>query len=288
MWSLLLVAMAGADDRPAPPILGGTDVAAGDAGPVLAVVDRDGVPYCTAVLLSPTIAITAAHCHGRANAVWVDTVDADDVQELVGVVASTPHPGGEQRPDVALLELAEAVRTPAARLWSSCDGPVVDDGSSAIIEGWGATDPQATIWTDRLQRATVAIDEARCTDDEFGCWPALQPDGELTTIGDGVDTCVGDSGGPIWVGTGGERWLLGVASRAVIDRDGPPCGAGGIFVRLDPIRAWLQEQGDVDLPCVGGQRDCGCSQYNGTSTPVLALPFGLLFGLLARRRRASR
>lgn len=285
IWSLLFVAMAAGDDLPAPPILGGTDVADGDAGPVLAVVDRDGEVYCTAVLLTPSVAVTAAHCHNRASAVWVDTMDASDVQARVSVAASTPHPGGEQRPDVALLELAEPVRTPPAQLWSSCDGPPVEDGSSAIIEGWGATDAQATVWTDRLQRATVALDQARCTDDDVGCWPALQPDGELTTIGDGVDTCVGDSGGPIWVGTGGERWLLGVASRAVIDREGPPCGAGGIFVRLDPIRPWLQERGQVDLPCQEpAEGRCGCNHENGG--PILA--FTLLSGFLVRRRRASR
>ncbi len=65
----------------------------------------------------------------------------------------------------------------------------------------------------------------------------------------GVDTCRGDSGGPLMelIGDGvGERrvcrWrVVGVTSRPVASAR-VVCGHGGIYTRVDRVRPWIDEQ----------------------------------------------
>lgn len=54
----------------------------------------------------------------------------------------------------------------------------------------------------------------------------------------GKDTCNGDSGGPAYIDTNSGPVVAGLTSRATRDAD-VPCGAGGIYVRVDMFREWI-------------------------------------------------
>jgi endonuclease G len=61
------------------------------------------------------------------------------------------------------------------------------------------------------------------------------------------DSCNGDSGGPFYV-LDKKKWVLaGVTSRAT-DSAMHNCGDGGIYVRVDRYRSWIDGLPGVTLP----------------------------------------
>jgi len=73
----------------------------------------------------------------------------------------------------------------------------------------------------------------------YGCLP----DRELVAGHSGLmlDSCNGDSGGPLYVqGADGQYYLLGATSRGA--RGGfHKCGDGGIYVRVDLCLDWIRK-----------------------------------------------
>jgi hypothetical protein len=80
-----------------------------------------------------------------------------------------------------------------------------------------------------------------------GCNGNVSPGGELGAGGDGIDTCYGDSGGPLYLLTPAGPFLAGLTSRAWDDVT-VDCADGGIYVRPDAIMDWIEEVSGVDLP----------------------------------------
>jgi len=68
----------------------------------------------------------------------------------------------------------------------------------------------------------------------------VMPRGELGAGGMGVDTCPGDSGGPLYLLTDYGTFLAGVTSRSYDDAM-YWCSEGGIYVRPDKITNWIEE-----------------------------------------------
>ena len=67
----------------------------------------------------------------------------------------------------------------------------------------------------------------------------------------GKDTCNGDSGGPAYIDTPASPVLAGLTSRSMRGAD-VRCGAGGIYVRVDRFKPWINEvlasAGQAPLP----------------------------------------
>ena len=117
--------------------------------------------------------------------------------------------------DLAVIELAATAAIEPQPLLLDC---LVDnylfDGSPARLVGFGAVDPNGLELGSQLMSATTTVVDADCQDPIFGCNDDVAPGGELVAGGNGTDTCVGDSGGPVFITTElGER-LAGVTSRA--------------------------------------------------------------------------
>ena len=63
------------------------------------------------------------------------------------------------------------------------------------------------------------------------------------------DSCTGDSGGPFYVlDKTGNQWLLAAATSRATDSSMSSCGDGGVYVRVDRYRGWIDAIPGVTLP----------------------------------------
>jgi len=74
----------------------------------------------------------------------------------------------------------------------------------------------------------------------------VSPGGELAAGGMGIDSCNGDSGGPLYLLTDYGTFLVGVTSRGYTTST-KPCGDGGIYVRPDKVIDQLETMAGVAL-----------------------------------------
>jgi hypothetical protein len=111
--------------------------------------------------------------------------------------------------------------------------------------GYGAIDKNGDQYVDDLQEATSTISDFDCST-KPGCHAAAMPDGELGAGGMGIDTCPGDSGGPMYLVTDYGNFLAGVTSRSYSDATFA-CSQGGIYERPDKIVDWIEQQAGVSV-----------------------------------------
>ncbi len=192
------------------PIVGGTkDPAHPEVG---ALVSRrhqcrpDQVGYvCTVTLLSPRVAITAAHCldiygpEGPYEVLFTD--DVDNTDPLAALVLQTlVHPDYDPQRhdmDLALLVLDRNVTlTPAEPMDRLLDA--TDVGSTVTAVGFGLTGPDDLGTYGIKRRGDMLITQVDLGSFETEPGPAM--------------TCSGDSGGPVFLTTDQVEHLVGVTA----------------------------------------------------------------------------
>lgn len=215
---------------------------------------------CSAVLVSPNYAVTAAHCFcaGAVDQVMIGTSLLMDPRRVaVDRAASRTHidcaalktADGFSRSigqgDIALLKLKEPVTDVAIR--PLADEETIQFAAAVRAVGFGVTDAAPSPGLRGKFVVDIAISSYDCSDLESsfpGAGYHCAATHELVAAGFGRDTCGGDSGGPIYVfGRDLKVYLAGITSRAV-DPTGA-CGPGGIYVKLstDRFQEWLTEHG---------------------------------------------
>ncbi|MBK1783768.1 S1 family peptidase [Prauserella cavernicola] len=243
-----LTSAAGASDSDAA-VIGG-DVADGKY-PFIVNLTLDGPPEplhrCGASLVSPTWAVTAAHCVAGVDDLTqltarVGSNDRTEGGEQRRVVEKVVHPGyGEGEfvgDDVALVRLAEPVDAEPIDL---ADATATDPGADVRMLGWGSTcqDPVTCPAPEKPRQLhqldTRVVAPELCTD--------RKTDAELC-VGErdgGVGACHGDSGGPLLVRTGPETWsLAGATSRS--GQGESECAEGpALFTSVAAYSEWIDQ-----------------------------------------------
>jgi len=235
-------------------VLGGNDVSPGQ-WPDTAGVFFSGELGCTGTLVAPNVVLTAGHCiDPSVDKVLLNSTDsAGQGGEEIAVTQSIAYPNWETTYDVGILLLATPSTVPPRIIARGCAiDQFYSSGAPVQIVGYGATDVQGEQYGTKLLQGTTTIVDADCKD--ASCNAGVSPGGELIAGGNGVDSCFGDSGGPVYLTTAGADYLIGVTSRG-LNSSATPCGGGGIYTRADAVAGWIEQTADVTLAMADCQND---------------------------------
>mmetsp|Transcript_19813 Transcript_19813/g.35445 ORF Transcript_19813/g.35445 Transcript_19813/m.35445 type:complete len:424 (+) Transcript_19813:121-1392(+) len=208
--------------------------------------------YCGATLISPSFALSAAHCLEGIFEVQRIVFNASDLEDTTsGVSASmknlyyppTYEYSGDAedniRDDLLLIELQEAVfgiEPVALALESGTQLEAL--GHELFIVGWGFTyeDANSIHFETQLRQATVpVVDTVFCNETYQGSlYDSNICAGDNATL---VNTCVGDSGGPLYgFDEQGRARQVGVTSWG---RTCNRIGSIGVYTRISALSKWI-------------------------------------------------
>ena len=259
----------------ATPVVGGSQVPSGKWPDAVAVLGTSGT--CTGTLVAPDVVLTAGHCADIDPVrVAVDTPTYTDGGVRVAVAQVIPYPDWKNSYDVAVLVLAQPIEGVAPRaLATSCTYDGFARGSEVHLVGYGLDDPTGTGTNTVLREAMATVLDPSCMGGR-GCRAQLAPGGEFVAGGDGINSCYGDSGGPVYLDTPRGVFAIGAVSRGV-DGASEPCNGGGIYVRTDKIADWIETVTGRTV----ARDDCAAdAQSESAGCSAGQLPGGGVIGLL--------
>lgn len=225
------VASAGSTPDPASPyIVGGGQASENYA--FMASLHANGEFQCGASLVSPTVAVTAAHCveGSAAYMVRVGSANRSSGGETSTVGEVLIHP----QYDFAVLRLTQPVQAQSIAI--SDEAPL---GTPTRILGWGQVTPErgADEGSESLKELDTTLVDSGCT--------SISPEGELCVDSpldeNGVPqgACYGDSGGPAIVRVGNTWQLIGATSRG--GNDSMTCAeAPSIYTDVTSLRDFVE------------------------------------------------
>lgn len=202
---------------------------------------------CGATVISDRWLLTAAHClwempaNQPATSIEVDAVLGAwylplELGARVEICSFTTHPGFDYfdylSPDIAVVELCEPHFHPAAALPSN---PAVDaTGVTVEAVGWGLHEGE--VYDGELHSASMSImSNAQCQQFASAQFPFNNAAEICASAANGaIDSCSGDSGGPLFNGTTVVGIVIYGADSAC---EGP---APGVYTRVSAYLAWIE------------------------------------------------
>jgi Trypsin len=234
-WLTLAAALA----APLPPAraLVGAEPDGRFADRVAMVLIRGGdkAGFCSALVLSPRVLLTAAHCLRPLRDMAVHYRDAEGTAVIIPVDAAIAHPLYRADAITARVESIDLALIRTARPLSSrfagaaiADGGPPAIGASAIVSGYGAAREGDWASGGELRSVTLAVREPAST---VLIW-AADPTGRA------AGACSGDSGAPIWSADGSAAIAIVAWAQAAHGR-----GCGGLTQGplLAPLKRWIEE-----------------------------------------------
>ncbi|MGH9186786.1 MAG: S1 family peptidase [Acidimicrobiales bacterium] len=227
----VVASTVGADATPTTPtIIGGEPVPDGKYPFQVALLDEtlSGDDYdkqfCGGSLIGSHWVLTAAHCVTDDGGQEIDpaglavavgrTVLTSELGERFAAAEIRLHPGfrgATLSNDAALIRLSGSSSITPIRLAVAADDRLEAIGTSLTVAGWGDTKPGDGVdFADRLREVAVpVVGDAACaaayTDDG-----GIAATRELCAGSEGLDSCEGDSGGPLFATKGGSFLQLGI------------------------------------------------------------------------------
>lgn len=198
---------------------------------------------CSGTLIASNLVLTANHCHA-VNKVFIGGDDIDHPQsgEEIAVIDQRSHPFL----DLKLLILERNSRFLYRRIATQKD---IQNPATGVVAGFGTIDRNGSIGYGKKRKAEVPIMSLQCEGAEdaekYGCkygWEMVAGHRGLK-----IDTCRGDSGGPLYIlSPSGHFVLLGATSRGTRNSE-YTCGDGGIYIRVDLCKDWIEKEAGVKL-----------------------------------------
>jgi secreted trypsin-like serine protease len=187
-----------------------------------------GHQFCAATVIGERAALTAAHCQvdPSTDTLLVGTQDLTIGGRRIGITQARNHwrwTSTTSGHDVSVLILAEPADVPAVQL-----ARVTPNAGSVIVYGWGRTSEGGPSSSTLLQARLPVVPW-------FSCWnsyPLALDDTMFCAGAEGLDSCHGDSGGPVMLGAeqaGIVSWGHGCA------RDGYP----GVNTAVASVLDWI-------------------------------------------------
>jgi len=215
-------------------IVGGEET---DQFPDCCAVGNDQWYYCSGTLIAPNVVVTADHCRGVTRVFLKgNDVSIPENGETLRVVQQFTHP----EVDLRVLVLERASQATPRHIAQEAEMAGV---KTATLVGFGTIDAGGTVGYGIKRKVEVLITSLDCGNQgdskQYGCFPGR----EIVAGHRGLllDSCRGDSGGPLYIqSSNGQYYLLGATSRGA--RGGfTVCGDGGIYVRVDLCLAWIRD-----------------------------------------------
>jgi secreted trypsin-like serine protease len=233
-------------------ILGGTPVKKGAYLDCLAVGGQDEWG-CTGTLVGPRTVLTAGHCRDCATRVFIGN-DVTEPGRIVAVERRVRHPDyreDDYANDLMVLLLETAIDDVTPRRLATA--ALIDEATDGRAVGFGRIDANGEYGYGRKRQADLPIASPDCRGESrgrpdaahYGCHPGL----EIVAGRRGLerDSCSGDSGGPFYIEGPGGEWLLAGATSRATKRAIRTCGDGGVYVRVDAYRDWIESIPGVQL-----------------------------------------
>jgi Trypsin len=195
----------------------------------------DSAGFCSALVLSPRILLTAAHCLRPLRDMAVYYRDTEGAAVIIPVDAAVPHPryrsdAVQARVESIDLALIRAARPLDPRFVAGAigDGGPPAIGAPAIVSGYGAAREGDWSSGGTLRSVTLAVREPASTVLIWAADPAGREAG----------ACSGDSGAPIWSADGSTAIAIVAWAQAPHGR-----GCGGLTQGplLAPLKGWIEE-----------------------------------------------
>jgi len=222
--------------------------------PWIAALLNNGRQFCGGSLITRKHILTAAHCVAHMSRYDVANLKVRLGEHAIKQVGETNlfeskaarvvrHKGFSQQTlhkDVAVITLEDEV-PPMDNVRPVCLDTMGGDkyvDQHATVVGWGSlkeNGPQPDI----LQEVTVRIWDNKVCKETYGpAAPGGIMDHMLCAGREGKDSCSGDSGGPMQIGSGSTWTQIGVVSWGI------GCGKShypGVYSRISMLRDWIDK-----------------------------------------------